>query len=328
MLPHSFGRLILESLKRKLGSKKTGRSGKREYTFMVVPHQGAKVVSVRVPVKLVKYTTAAVCSALIIVLLMTTGTILNYRHEINVVNTDREELENLREINATQKSQIEVLANATSGLQADMTRLNKLDADLRRLVNSTDLPASRSGVVRQVHDGQGGPAVKPQLSQLTKLVEDLEAQAKEREQSLSAIKAALLNRNARQAVTPSIWPVSGGEVTSRYGWRESPWGGTGGDWHPGIDIANDYGTPIVATADGVVVHSGWYNGYGILVIIDHGNGIETLYGHCSQTIVRVGQPVNKGAVISYMGSTGYSTGNHVHYEVRVNGTAVNPASFL
>jgi murein DD-endopeptidase MepM/ murein hydrolase activator NlpD len=328
LLPESFVRMILGPLKRKLVSKKPARVEKREYTFMVVPHQGTKVVSIRIPVKLVKYTTVVVSLAVVSTLFFATGTILNYRHEVNIASTEREELENLREVNASQKSQLETLADATSGLQADMNRLNKLDADLRRLANSPDLPTSRAGVVRQGYDGQGGPVVKPQISQLNKLVDDLEAEVKAREQSLLAIKETLLNRNARQALTPSIWPVNGGEVTSRYGWRESPWGGTGGDWHPGIDIADDYGTPIVATADGTVVHSGWYNGYGLLVEIDHGNGIQTFYGHCSKIIVRNGQPVTKGEVVSYMGSTGYSTGNHVHYEVRVNGTAVNPASFL
>jgi len=122
---------------------------------------------------------------------------------------------------------------------------------------------------------------------------------------------------------PSIWPTTG-EVSSPYGLR---WGGT--DFHPGIDIANDMGTPIVATADGVVEYAGWNSGgYGNMVDINHGNGIMTRYGHASQVVVSVGQQVKRGQLIAYMGSTGFSTGPHVHYEVHINGNRVNPISYL
>ena len=125
------------------------------------------------------------------------------------------------------------------------------------------------------------------------------------------------------ANTPSIWPATG-VVTSPYGLR---WGGS--DFHPGMDIANDLGTPIVATADGVVDFAGWDSGgYGNMVDIDHGNGIMTRYGHASQVLVSAGQSVKRGQVIAYMGSTGFSTGPHVHYEIHVNGQKVNPISYL
>lgn len=122
---------------------------------------------------------------------------------------------------------------------------------------------------------------------------------------------------------PSIWPTTG-VVSSPYGLR---WGGT--DFHPGMDIANDMGTPIVATADGVVEYAGWNSGgYGNMVDINHGNGLMTRYGHASQVVVRVGEHVKRGQLIAYMGSTGFSTGPHVHYEVHVNGNRVNPISYL
>ena len=122
---------------------------------------------------------------------------------------------------------------------------------------------------------------------------------------------------------PSIWPTTG-VVTSPYGLR---WGGT--DFHPGIDIANDMGTPIIATADGVVEYAGWNaGGYGNMVDINHGNGLMTRYGHASQVVVSAGQHVRRGQLIAYMGSTGFSTGPHVHYEVHVNGQRVNPISYL
>ena len=125
------------------------------------------------------------------------------------------------------------------------------------------------------------------------------------------------------STTPSLWPARG-DVSSPFGLR---WNGS--DFHPGIDIANDMGTPIVATADGTVVTAGWNaGGYGNMVDIDHGNGVLTRYGHAMQVVVTQGQYVRRGQVIAYMGSTGYSTGPHVHYEVRINGRPVNPISYL
>lgn len=129
-----------------------------------------------------------------------------------------------------------------------------------------------------------------------------------------------------QAAIPSIWPISG-PVTSNFGWRNSPWDG-GGELHQGIDIANNLGIPVVAAADGEITISGWIDGYGNLVEINHGNGMVTRYGHNSQLAVGTGQHVKKGQVISFVGSTGRSTGPHLHYEIRVNGTAVNPFKYL
>ncbi|MGL5512685.1 MAG: M23 family metallopeptidase [Sporomusa sp.] len=138
--------------------------------------------------------------------------------------------------------------------------------------------------------------------------------------------AKVSGRVDKPASMPSIWPVNG-PITSGFGWRTAPLAG-GSEAHQGIDIASGLGIPVVATADGTVVQSGWSGGYGKLVQIDHGNGIETLYGHNSQLAVSVGQTVKKGQLISYVGSTGISTGPHVHYEVRENGVAVNPIKYM
>ena len=117
-----------------------------------------------------------------------------------------------------------------------------------------------------------------------------------------------------------VWPVSG-PITSGFGMR---WG----RMHEGIDIAGSSGTPIGAAASGTVIVAGWVSGYGNLVVIDHGNGISTAYGHNSSLAVSVGQSVGQGTVIAGMGSTGHSTGVHCHFEVRVNGAAVNPLGYL
>ena len=122
------------------------------------------------------------------------------------------------------------------------------------------------------------------------------------------------------------WPASG-SLTSRFGGRKSP-GGIGSTNHKGIDIANRRGTPIYAADGGTVIYAGWMSGYGYLVQISHGNGIVTYYGHNSSLLVSVGQHVYKGQQIAKMGSTGNSTGNHCHFEIRVNGVAKNPLNYL
>ena len=128
---------------------------------------------------------------------------------------------------------------------------------------------------------------------------------------------------------PSDKPIpSGVEFTSGYGVRSDPFG-RGRAMHAGIDLSGPHGTPIYATADGVVSEAAWNSGgYGNLIKIDHGRGIETRYGHMSAMMVRPGERVTRGQMIGRMGSTGRSTGNHLHYEVRIDGRAVNPIPFM
>ena len=121
----------------------------------------------------------------------------------------------------------------------------------------------------------------------------------------------------------AVVPVTG-RITSRYGVNESIRDHT----HKGIDIAATRGTPILATASGKVTFAGWSSGYGYLVKIDHGNGVETYYGHCSKLYVSAGDTVEAGEKIAAVGSTGNSTGNHLHFEIRLNGKQVNPESFV
>jgi murein DD-endopeptidase MepM/ murein hydrolase activator NlpD len=131
------------------------------------------------------------------------------------------------------------------------------------------------------------------------------------------------------AAIPSAFPLHQGvNFTSGFGIRSDPFRGRAA-MHPGIDLAGPLGTPVYATADGIVDRSEWNNGgYGNLVEIDHGQGIQTRYGHLSQRIAQPGQRVHRGDLIGLMGSTGRSTGSHLHYEVRIDGRAVNPVPFL
>jgi murein DD-endopeptidase MepM/ murein hydrolase activator NlpD len=126
---------------------------------------------------------------------------------------------------------------------------------------------------------------------------------------------------------PSIWPVKG-QVTSKFGKRQNPMGGLYEEVHTGLDIAVPTCTSVKATGGGVVKFAGNDGGYGNLVIIDHGMGMETYYGHNSQLLVKAGEKVERGQVVAKSGSTGNSTGPHVHYEVRINGTCVNPDKYV
>ncbi len=132
---------------------------------------------------------------------------------------------------------------------------------------------------------------------------------------------------AGSVAIPSTQPVKGTALTSGYGVRSDPFRGRAA-MHAGIDLAAPIGTPIYATADAVVNRSEWAGGYGNLIELNHGRGIQTRYGHLTRSNVRAGQKVKRGELIGFMGSTGRSTGSHLHYEVRIDGKAVNPIPFM
>ena len=135
-----------------------------------------------------------------------------------------------------------------------------------------------------------------------------------------------LNDWVRLAAAPSLWPVEG-RIMSSFGSRNDPFSGEGA-FHRGVDISGGYGQSIISPADGMVEFADFYNGYGRTVVINHGHGISTLYGHMSGFAVTSGQHVSRGDVIGYIGMSGRSSGPHVHYEVHINNTPVNPHKFL
>lgn len=137
---------------------------------------------------------------------------------------------------------------------------------------------------------------------------------------------ASLSDWAAATMAPTLWPVTG-PITGPFGSRQDPFNGEGA-FHAGIDISSHYGSPILAPADGTVTYADFYNGYGRLLEIDHGNGVQTRYGHLSGFAVTDGQSVRKGQVIGYVGMSGRSTGAHLHYEVRIHDTPVNPHKYL
>ena len=153
------------------------------------------------------------------------------------------------------------------------------------------------------------------------------------EAAAAAAKAAAAKAKNGTASTASyngkmLWPVPGASrISSGYGYRNSPISGRR-EFHTGIDIPASKGTSIIASDGGVVITAGWINGYGNTVVINHGGNVSTLYGHCSQLLVSVGQEVGRGEVIARVGSTGYSTGNHLHWQVMENGGHVSPSKYL
>jgi murein DD-endopeptidase MepM/ murein hydrolase activator NlpD len=146
------------------------------------------------------------------------------------------------------------------------------------------------------------------------------------ESRLHDVRTDVDKRNALAAATPSIWPVTGW-ISSRMGYRRDPITG-GSDYHSGLDIAGERGQPVHATASGRVTHVGYSGAYGNLVIVDHGFGLQTKYGHLSGYAVKKGDRVKRGDMIGKLGSTGRSTGNHLHYEVLANGRLLNPLQLL
>ncbi|MDT8903940.1 murein hydrolase activator EnvC family protein [Anaeroselena agilis] len=154
--------------------------------------------------------------------------------------------------------------------------------------------------------------------------QELQETSRRIEQMIRNIQSG--GQDASGATGTLIWPATG-PITSPFGWRTHPIFGTQ-RYHSGIDIGADYGEPIRAADGGVVIYADWMGGYGKAVIIDHGGSISTLYGHSSELLVGEGQRVYKGQVIARVGSTGYSTGPHLHFEVRQNGSPVSPLGYL
>ncbi len=306
----------------------------QEYTIKIIPSQGDTVHSIRLPANLLKYGLASFgVGAFLLV-----GAFGYAVYSTFLNRNGAEEIEELRQVNSIQQEQMLMLSKKATAMQDELDQLRQMENELRRMSGSSAAQDDGAGVQEGSHDGQGGPYTGPDVQSLHAALDIMEKRLAVRKNSMEGLRQELKVQQEKlvmlggfgmgvmggvNASTPSIWPTSG-EVSSPYGLR---WGGT--DFHPGIDIANDMGTPIVATADGIVTTAGWNSGgYGNMVDIDHGNGIMTRYAHASQVIVVAGQHVRKGQLIAYMGSTGFSTGPHVHYEVRINGQTVNPVGYL
>ncbi len=215
-----------------------------------------------------------------------------------------------------------------------LSRMAQLDSQFRKIL--------KLGNRKQIlsYSGLGGPTEEDSarfdallqkkndelMSNVSATLKDTNEKAIQQEASFKEISAFLDRQRSILAATPSIWPVKGW-ITSGFGKRASPLSGEPG-YHYGVDIANEVGSPIRVTADGIVTYAGWESGYGRVVVVEHGYGYSTRYGHNSRIEVKVGQAVKRGDVVGYMGSTGRSTGSHCHYEVRIHGVPVDPEKYL
>ncbi|QUL97854.1 MAG: peptidoglycan DD-metalloendopeptidase family protein [Candidatus Fermentithermobacillus carboniphilus] len=164
------------------------------------------------------------------------------------------------------------------------------------------------------------------LALLSDSAQNLESQIARLEESSKDLHQDASRVVAYLRAQPNIWPVRG-EITSGFGWRPHPVTGKR-DFHSGVDIAAGYWTPIKAAADGIVRFAGYKYGYGRVVIIDHGYGLETAYAHCISIKVKAGQKVTRGETIAYVGDSGTATGPHLHYEVHKDGVLMNPLNYL
>jgi murein DD-endopeptidase MepM/ murein hydrolase activator NlpD len=157
-------------------------------------------------------------------------------------------------------------------------------------------------------------------------METLKNQIKLTMESVGEIKDYLSQQRDNYVATPKGWPIVG-RISSPYGYREHPTTGIG-DFHSGMDIASEPGTAVKATADGIVSFAGWSGGSGNMVALEHGLGFSTYYAHNRLVVVKVGQKIKRGDIVSYVGSTGNSTGPHLHYEVWKEGRSLNPLTFI
>lgn len=175
----------------------------------------------------------------------------------------------------------------------------------------------RPDIVEDSMNKTGGPATPFQLT-------NAETEAEE-----DSMEAQLLNiqRTSSPEFLPTMWAHMG-KINNEFGFRRNPFGGRTYEFHPGMDIDGERGDVVVAPANGTVVKAGWQGGYGNLIEIDHGNGLTTRYGHLSKINVQIGDTIQRGQEIGLIGTTGRSTGPHLHFEIRLNDKAINPRRFL
>lgn len=228
-------------------------------------------------------------------------------------------------------------AHVQENLNAMAARLGQLQAQVMRLDAVGGRLAKHFGLPEQEFDfrkqpGQGGaetPASQFQLDtrQLEHELATFALQMEKRSASLSVLEAMTLREQVAKSTSPTLQPVSAGWFSSNFGWRLDPFSGKKA-FHEGVDFMAETGTPIQAAAGGLVVYSDHHPQYGNMIDVDHGNGMTSRYAHASKRLVKVGDIVLQGQKIAEVGSTGRSTGPHLHFEVLKNGAPQNPARYL
>jgi len=306
-----------------MGMKNKGR----HFTVMIIPHTEEAVWSLRMPLFLMQ-----IAGVLVVLALLAAFVVFQSYQRLQQENMFAERL---REENRLLNEQVDVLAGTTEDLRLQLEEVEQMGDSLRRLV---DMPATGEQE-KEVESGQRSTLNAADISRVlpdrggNRVLERAEVNISalqhlltQRMEETTQLKEEILERQQRLAATPSIWPVQG-RVSSKFGRRRSPFTGRR-EFHDGIDIVARPWTPVHGAADGRVILTTYQRGLGNVIIVDHGYGYQTLYGHLSGFAVSVGAGIKKGQPIGYVGNTGMSTGPHLHYTVFVRGVAVNPRQFM
>jgi len=276
---------------------------------MLVPHDArGKPVSIKIPASWVYATAVLSLFFLVVVGSSIIYSTLLSRKLVNYVDT----LDKSRK----QQEVITSFSAKTGKVAKALDELVAKDNELRKLLGLKGWQM-KSRLSSEKGTTEGG------VDKISLQLQQFDNKLAERRKSLDELKSWVGVVQSRFASTPSIWPIRG-RLASYMGYRSYPWRG----FHAGIDIDARYGSPVRATADGVVSFTGWERGYGKLVEVSHGHGVATRYAHNSSFAVTVGQRVKRGQVLCYVGMTGWTTGPHCHYEVRRWGTPLNPVAYL
>jgi murein DD-endopeptidase MepM/ murein hydrolase activator NlpD len=242
-------------------------------------------------------------------------------------DTLRGQQSKIAEVRRNAQADLDALALRLGQMQAQMLRLNALG---ERLVIQGNLDKDEFDF--NAEPAVGGPASSAASESVAypdflSMLDELGAGINDREQKLSVLESLLMSRSLSERVMPSGRPVEDGWLSSKYGKRNDPFTGKQ-EFHKGLDFAGKKGSEVIVVGDGVVTWVGKRSGYGNLVEVSHGNGFVTRYGHNQTHLVKVGDTVRKGQQIALMGSSGRSTGPHVHFEVMRDGKTVNPARYI
>lgn len=299
--------------------------GKQKYTIMIIPHSDKHTVTFNIPVYIFQ--------ALAVMLILATILFFVGMKAYITMKKDNTQLQSARlELEAV-KSKLNEMAYRVEDMESSVMELENLETEIREKTGFSPTEKFFTGKEKRVilASRSSGGIFQPSASTMVinnteETLERLQEAVPSRTESAKELIVAVEEKNKRLAHTPSIYPTIG-RITSRFGYRNDPFNGHF-SFHDGIDFANHYNTPIYATAEGKVVQSQRMSGYGNQVRIYHGYGVSTSYSHLSKMAVSAGDLVKKGQVIGYMGSTGRSTGSHLHYMVYINGEPVNPVKYL
>ncbi|MES2579639.1 MAG: M23 family metallopeptidase [Pseudomonadota bacterium] len=229
---------------------------------------------------------------------------------------------------------LDAYAKELGELQARMMRLDAQSRRLAKLAGEKESPLINNPNLKPInnihHSGVGGPYVESHAmteADLIVAIQALTEAVNKRDDYLSSIEAKILQKSVLKDMLPNSSPIDAAFNSSSYGWRADPFNGNEA-FHEGLDFSANTGTDIRAAADGIVSSAERTPDYGNIVKIDHGSGLETRYAHASKLLVKAGERVVKGQVVAQVGSTGRSTGPHLHYEIRLNGNALDPRKYL